>query len=86
VRAIAVALDALRLLDEIRTVQHELAGIAAGTRFAWTRVVIGTSSKGDTVVTDGFSIGRAFFERHCEEIRAFLGVAALGTRERPSDS
>ena len=30
-RAIATTLDPLRLLDEIRTVQHELAGIAAGT-------------------------------------------------------
>jgi hypothetical protein len=29
-RAIATTLDPLRLLDEIRTVQHELAGIAAG--------------------------------------------------------
>jgi hypothetical protein len=29
-RAIAATLDPLRLLDEIRTVQHELAGIAAG--------------------------------------------------------
>ena len=29
-RAIATTLDPLRLLDEIRTVQHELAGIATG--------------------------------------------------------
>ena len=28
--AIAITLDLLRILDEIRTVQHELAGIAAG--------------------------------------------------------
>jgi len=29
-RAVAITLDPLRLLDEIRTVQHQLAGIAAG--------------------------------------------------------
>ena len=29
-RAVATALDPLRLLDEIRTVQHQLAGLAAG--------------------------------------------------------
>ena len=31
-RAVAISLDPLRLLDEIRTVQHELAGIAAGNQ------------------------------------------------------
>jgi hypothetical protein len=30
-RAVALTLDPLRLLNEIRTVQHELAGLAAGT-------------------------------------------------------
>jgi len=30
-RAVAVTLDPLRLLDEIRTVQHQLASLAAGT-------------------------------------------------------
>jgi hypothetical protein len=29
-RAVLVTLDPLRLLDEIRTVQHHLAGLAAG--------------------------------------------------------
>jgi len=31
-RAVAITLDPLRLLDEIRTVQHQLAGLAAGAR------------------------------------------------------
>ena len=31
-RAVLVTLDPLRLLDEIRTVQHHLAGLAAGER------------------------------------------------------
>lgn len=50
------------------------------------RVVIATSSKGDILLTDGFSMGQAFFERQREEIRLFLGVAGLATRERRSDS
>jgi hypothetical protein len=46
------------------------------------RVVIGTSCKGDIRLADGFGAGHAFFERQREEIRSFLGVAALATHER----